>query len=241
LAELGHVVSVDMKGSGAAPKPDDGRYSPSDQAALVHRLIESLDLTNITLVGHSLGGGVTLLTALRLLDAESTRLKRFVIVGGAAYPQSMPPFIGLAERPRLSAFLFRLLGSHRIVRTVLRSIVHDKRGVDEAQVRGYSEPLRSPVAVRALIDSARQIVPPDLASIVGRYGEISTPGLLLWGRNDRVVPLSVGERLAAALPNARLHVLDDCGHLPAEELPDESFAILADFLGVPGSRQRIST
>jgi len=56
------------------------------------------------------------------------------------------------------------------------------------------------------------------------------PDLLMWGRHDRVVPLAVGRRLAEAMPGARLHVLDACGHLPLEELPDESFAVLQRFL-----------
>jgi pimeloyl-ACP methyl ester carboxylesterase len=230
LAERGHVVLIDLKGFGAAPKPDDGRYAPSDQAELVHRLMEALDLERVTLVGHSLGGGVALLTALRLLDAGSTRLRRLVIVSGAAYEQELPPFIALADRPRVSALLFRVVGARLIVRTVLRTIVHDPSSLSEEQIRGYAEPLLSRDAVRVLIDVARQIVPADLSEITRRYEEIRTPTLLLWGLGDRVVPLEVGRRLEEALPNARLHVLDACGHLPAEEWPDESFAVLASFL-----------
>ena len=230
LAELGHVVQIDMKGFGLAPKPDDGRYAPSDQAELVQRLIETRELENVTVVGHSLGGGVALLTALRLLDAGSTRLSRLVIVAGAAYEQRLPPFIALAESPRLSSLLFRLAGARLIVRSVLRSIVHESSGVSEEQVRGYADPLVSRDAVRVLMDVARQIVPPDLETLTRRYGEIGVPTLLIWGRGDRVVPLDVGQRLAVAMPDVRLHVLDACGHLPPEERPHESFDVLASFL-----------
>ena len=247
LAELGHVVQIDMKGFGLAPKPDDGRYAPSDQAKLVQRLIETRNLENVTLVGHSLGGGVALLTALRLLDVGSTRLSRLVVVAGAAYEQRLPPFIALAERPRLSAALFRLAGARLIVRGVLRSIVHDPSSVSDDQIGGYADPLRSPDALRVLMDVARQIVPPDLPDLTRRYGEIVVPTLLMWGRSDRVVPLEVGGRLAEAMPDARLHVFDACGHLPPEEWPDESFAVLAEFLADTAGRQsgrtaqRIST
>jgi len=181
-------------------------------------------------VGHSLGGGVALLTALRLHDAREGRLRRLVIVGGVAYEQRLPPFVGLAEHPRLSRALFRLVGPRRVARGVLRSIVHDGSRITEEQVVGYADPLASPGAMRALIDAARQIVPPDLDRVTPRYREIDVPSLLVWGREDRVVPLAVGQRLAAELPDARLHVLERCGHLPAEERPDESFAVLAAFL-----------
>ena len=230
LAQRGHVVQVDMKGFGQSPKPDDGRYAPSDHAELVHKLVDTLGLQSLTVIGHSLGGGVALLTALRLMDAGASCLERLVIIGGAAYEQRLPPFVGLAERPRLGSFLFRLVGAERVVARVLRSIVHDPSGVSPDQVLGYAGPLRSPEAIRALIDTARQIVPADLHMTTGRYKEIDVPTLLLWGRGDRVVPLAVGERLARAMPNARLHVMESCGHLPAEERPDESFAVVARFL-----------
>jgi len=230
LASRGHVVLMDMKGFGQAPKPKDGRYGPEDQAELAHRLIEERGLGDLTLVGHSIGGGVALLTALRLLDAGSTRLKRMVIVAGAAYQQRLPPFVRLAEHPRLSTLIMRAIGPRMIVRAVLRSIVHDPTKVDTLQVRGYADPLRSGLAIRALIESARQIRPPNLDELASRYAELEVPTLLMWGRHDRVVPLSVGERLAVALPNARLQVLEACGHLPAEELPTQSLTILESFL-----------
>jgi pimeloyl-ACP methyl ester carboxylesterase len=231
LARRGHVVMVDMKGSGRAPKPDDGRYSPEHQAELVLRLVERRDLRRLTLVGHSLGGGVALLTALGLHEQSLGRLRRLVIVAGAAYAQRLPPFVRLADHPRASSFVFRLVGARLVVRGVLRSIVYDRSTVSEEQVTGYATPLESSDAVRALIDSARQIRPEGLESLTARYPQLDVPALLLWGRQDRVVPLWVGQRLARDLPSARLHVFDRCGHLPPEELPEESWAVLEAFLG----------
>lgn len=236
LGARGHVVALDLKGFGKAPKPADERYGPEHQAELVHRLIEERDLRRITLVGHSLGGGVALLTALRLADAGVRRIERMVIVSGAAYDQRLPPFVRMADYPRLAALLFRALGSERVVRTVLMQIVHDVARVDEAQVRGYAAPLASEDAVYALLATARQIRPAALDTITARYPELNIPTLLLWGRRDRVVPLSIGERLARELPDARLHVLERCGHIPPEEVPDESYALLERFLGERLSR-----
>lgn len=230
LAARGHVVLVDLKGFGAAPKPDDGRYAPDHQAELVHRLILQRDLRRVTLIGHSLGGGVALLVALRLLDERPPRLARMVLVAGAAYQQRMPPFVKLARHARLSRLLMRLAGPRRIVRRVLRTIVHDPQRITVAQIEGYAHPLETGGAHTALLQSALQIVPEDLGQVVARYPMIDVPALLLWGREDSVVPLTVGERLAQELPDAALVVLDSCGHLPAEEMPDESIAVLQAFL-----------
>jgi pimeloyl-ACP methyl ester carboxylesterase len=224
------VVAVDLKGYGKAPKPADGRYAPEDQAELLLRLIEQRNLSRLTLVGHSLGGGVTLLTALGLVGRSPRRLERMVIVAGAAYDQRMPPFVRLADYPRISSLAFRAVGVRRVIRSVLEQIVHDPGRIDESQVRGYATPLRSPEAIRCLIASAQQIRPAELDRIIARYPTLDVPTLLIWGRSDRVVPPAVGERLQRDLPRARLVVLDHCGHLPAEELPEESYAVLERFL-----------
>ncbi|HKJ03422.1 MAG TPA: alpha/beta hydrolase [Longimicrobiales bacterium] len=230
LARRGHVVLVDLKGFGSAPKPDDGAYAPRDHAELVHRLVLQRDLRRVTLVGHSLGGGIALLTALRLLDDGAGRLHRMVIVAGAAYPQRLPPFVALAKRRRVAGALLRLVGARRVVRFVLRNIVYRPEDVTRSQVEGYADPLSTPEARAALISTALQIQPPDLAGVVRRYPEIDVPALLMWGRQDRVVPLSVGEALSRALPQGRLVVLEECGHLPAEELPAKSVEVLETFL-----------
>lgn len=230
LARRGHVVLVDMKGFGAAPKPDDDRYAPVHQAELVHHLVLQRDLRHVTLVGHSLGGGVALLTALRLREESPSRLARMVLVAGAAYRQKLPPFASLAHRPRLSRLLMKLFGPRRIVRRVLRTIVYDPSRITAGQIESYAQPMATTGAVTALIRSALQMVPDDLDELTARYRTLDVPTLLLWGRQDRVVSPAIGERLARELPDATLVVLDACGHLPAEELPDESATVLRAFL-----------
>lgn len=230
LAPRGRVLAVDLKGFGDAPKPDDGRYTPGDLAALVVDLVRELDLRNVTLIGHSLGGGVSLIAALRLLAGEPRRLARLVLVAAAAYPQPLPPLVGLSKLGGPGRILMQLVGAPRVVRSVLRTIVHDPRTITDGQVEAYARPLESADGVRAAMAVGGAIVPQDLGELTRRYPEIDVPALVLWGDEDPVVPLWVGERLAEELPQARLAVLTGCGHLPPEELPEESLARLEDFL-----------
>ncbi len=230
LGEIGHVVQVDLKGFGAAPRPDDGAYGPKDQADLIKSLIRQRDLHRITLVGHSLGGSIALITALDLIREDPSRLERLIVVAGPAYRQKLAPFVALGRVPRFSNAVIRLLGTRRIVRYVLRSIVFDPKAVSAGQVEGYAHPLDSAEARRALWDSARAIVPPKLDDYIACYPTLDVPALLLWGRRDPVVPLWVGERLAAELPRAQLEVMEQCGHAPPEEHPAASLKIVLDFL-----------
>ena len=231
LARSHRVILVDLTGFGSAPKPVGSGYSPLDLARPVVDLVLRLDLRDLTLLGHSLGGGVVLAAALRLLDAgELGRMRGLVAVAGAAYRQRLPPFAALARWPLLCRLGLSTIPTGWLVRRVLQSVVYDPRSVDDDQVEGYAAPLRSAAARRVLVASARQLVPPDLDRLTARYAELDLPALLLWGRRDPVVPLAVGERLARDLPRARLVVLDRCGHLPAEERPRESLFALEGFL-----------
>ncbi len=230
LAEDHRVVVVEMKGSGSSPKPRDGEYGPVEQASLLYRLILQKDLEDLTLVGHSLGGGICLLTALLLLDQAPERLRRLVVVAGSAFPQPLPPFIRLVSRPILGPLALGLIPPSFYLRKALRLAYYRPGLVTESQVQAYAAPLRDPAARRALSRKARQILPTDIEERVARYGEITVPSLLIWGREDTIVPLRLGRRLARALPSPRMAVIPECGHMPQEEKPEESLALLTGFL-----------
>lgn len=227
-------ITVDLPGFGRAPAPRHGDYSIRAMATAVADLVEGLDLRDVTLVGHSLGGGVALVAALDLLDrgqSEATaRLGRLVSVAGAAYPQREPPFVHLARRGRLASVGFALLPKRWLVRKAMEAIVVQKEAVTVDRVESYAKPMREARRRRAFLECARHIVPPDVERITSRIPQIDVPSLCMWGRQDRVVPLSIGERLARELPRGRLLTIEACGHQVVEEKPSESLAGLLAFL-----------
>ena len=230
LRRRGRVATVDLKGFGASDKPDDGRYAPADQVALLLEWIEEANPGRLTLVGHSYGGGLALFTAVELRERGDRRLDRLVIVAGAAYRQPLPPFVALSRHPLLASLGVRVLGAERVIRWTLRGIVADRATVEEGSVRAYAAALRTRSGLSAALEAARTLVPPDLDDRVRRYPLVDVPTLLLWGDSDPVVPLRIGRRLAAELPCARLEVLRSCGHVPHEEHPDASLVLLERFL-----------
>lgn len=229
LERRGRVLAVDLLGFGGSPKPEEGAYDPVGQAGLVLDALESLGVSRVTLVGHSLGGGVAIMTALGL-QAAGRPPARLVMVAGAAYRQRIPPFVRCARYPRLVDLAFRAVGPRFVVRQVARPIVYDPASITNEFVEGHAEPLTRPGAVHALLTCAARIAPPDIDAITARYAALAMPTLLLWGRHDRVVPPSIGSRLARTLPNARLHTLERCGHIPQEEVPETSLKLLERFL-----------
>ncbi|MEO7192384.1 MAG: alpha/beta fold hydrolase [Vicinamibacterales bacterium] len=229
FAETHHVYAVDLKGSGRSPKPRDGRYTMHDQAALVLELIAERRLPHVTLVGHSFGGGVALLTALTLA-AEPGMLESLILFDCPAYRQRFPAFIRWLRMPVLGPLLQRLTPVSFQVRTVLRLAYHRRDLITDDVVAAYAAPLRTPGAQGALRETARQIVPTDIDAIAERYPSLQIPTLLIWGRHDAIVPLAIGQRLHQAIGGSRLIVLDDSGHVPHEEMPAQVRPILREFL-----------
>ncbi len=229
LGERHEVIAVDLKGCGASPKPDDGAYGILDQARLVTDLLVKRGLTDVTLIGHSLGGGVALAVTLELLAVGRPRIARLVLIDSIAYDQRFPWFIQVLRTPGLGELAISVTPPRLQVRMVLRYAFYDSRAITDDVVTAYAAPLRHRDARRALVTTARQLVPPDMDAFTRRYPEIDIPVLLVWGRHDRVVPLRLGERLAGALPRAELSVVEACGHVPHEERPRDTLEIVDGF------------
>lgn len=227
-------IVVDMTGFGVAPRPVDADVSTVGLAGAVVRLIERLDLDDVSLIGHSLGGGVAMLAALALRDSDDPRdrerIARFVSVAGATYPQRPPRFVRLARNRPAAELLFRLVPKHALLWAIYRTVVSRPEAATLERIRAYAQPFQRAVTQQTAIDVAQQIVPPDVEQRIARYPQLGIPVLCLWGSEDRIVPLWVGQRLAAEMPGGRFVALERCGHMPTEEAPAESLEITLDFL-----------
>ncbi len=218
LATTHRVIAIDLRGFGRSDKPFDQTYGVADHADVVRAFIRQANLSRITLVGHSYGGMI----ALRLvLDRrlEPWRISRLVAMSAPAYPQNYSPGVRFLNRPLLPYVALLAVPSELIAAVALWG---ERVGFDQLSERDisiYAEPLAAPGGPHALISTARQIVPPDLDRIIARYPTVAKPTLVLWCREDQVVPLSTGERLARTIPRARLAVIEDCDHMPAEQAP----------------------
>jgi pimeloyl-ACP methyl ester carboxylesterase len=231
LAKTHRVIAVDLKGFGQSDKPFDSRYSVFDQAELLAQLIEDKDLRNLTLVGHSFGGGIALLLALEANERLKGRISKLVLLDTIAYPQNIPVFFRLLDVPLVSHLGVSMVPASFQTRVALRIAYFDDSKIDQDEVETYAAPLKTAAGKHAIIYSARQIVPDGLAEISERYKTIKLPTLILWCDHDRIVPLEVGLKLRRTLPNSTLRLVEDCGHMPQEEQPASTLKLLQGFLG----------
>lgn len=230
FARTNKLFLIDLKGFGKSPKPRDDRYSIQDQADLVHQFIVQQDLRGLTLIGHSMGGAVVLFVTLKLIKEKSDRLAALVVVDGAAYRQRLPLFIAILRLPVIRSIVFTLLSDKANTKLILKKSYFDPSKITKEQIKAYAEPLGMPNGKYALTRTAEKIIPDNIDEITQQYGNITVPTLIIWGKQDEIVPLSVGEKLHQAIRQSEFEVIDKCGHIPPEEKPVETINALRRFL-----------
>ena len=230
LADQYKTVSLDLKGFGRSPKPADNEYSAEDQAELVADFIVNKDLSDITLIGHSLGGAIGLLTAVKLQARGRKSPHSLVLIDTIAYKQPLPLFIKLLRLPMFGRLLMDVVSEEIQVEVMLRYLYHDKTKITKETIAQYAAPLKEPGAKTALIKTAKLIIPPHIEKIVPSYRSIYSPTLIIWGQYDRIVSLRIGSRLAGELPNAKLIPPLPAGHAPHEEVPGLVMPEILNFL-----------
>lgn len=230
LAKTNHVIAVDLKGFGESDKPLDERYSVFDQAQLINDYLRERDLHNVTLVGHSFGGGVVLAAALADLDSKTNRIEKLVLLDSIAYRQPMPMFFQLLRTPVIGEIGMSLVPPEVQISRALTVAYHYSGKLEAETVRNYAAPLYSEGGRHALLHTVNSLEPESADAIAARYPELKVPVLLLWCEYDKIVPLAFGKKLAGDLPNSRIHFILNCGHIPQEEQPTETLRSIKQFV-----------
>jgi pimeloyl-ACP methyl ester carboxylesterase len=224
LAERFRVIAVDFKGFGFSSK-NAGDYTKRSQAQLLVRLLDQLKIERAVLCGNSMGGEI----ALNVARYDPQRVSGLVLVdsagidiGGVSVVPSFSlwPIIG----PALTALT---LVSDGVVRNGLRTSFYDQSKVTDERVAAYYRPLQTRDGQHAAYLSRRQS---GMFPIEGEISKIRQPALIIWGADDRQIPLEAGIRLNAMLSGSRLVVLERCGHIPQEETPERFVREVLNFV-----------
>jgi pimeloyl-ACP methyl ester carboxylesterase len=222
LAQQHRVAAFDLRGFGYTDMPEDGDYSLTAQAALIHDAMARLGIDRAAVVGHSMGGDIAM--RLALLHPES--VSRLVLVDSVTeHETSRGRRLPRLVRPLLPLIAGFSLNTHSLRRGIL-SAVHDPAHVTDDVVAGYERPMHVKGRLRAL----RMLMAHRAWDLPVEPERITQPTLVLWGEHDRWIPVEHGEELAQRIPNARFAVVRSAGHLPLEEQPVDTAVMLSAFL-----------
>lgn len=218
-----HIISVDMPPFGKSDKSKRYFYSYKNIAETVHQLTDSLGIERFSLIGHSMGGQI----ALNMMHQKPNKIERGILLASSSYYKRAKKHHILASYlPFFSYFVKHYLSKTGVVGN-LKSVVYDQSLIDETMIRGYAEQFEDQRIFPAL---ARMIRHREGDLPEGTLRKIKTPCLLIWGEYDRIVPVQIGERLVQDLPNSKLVVLKNAGHLIPEERPMEVYKQIRKFL-----------
>jgi pimeloyl-ACP methyl ester carboxylesterase len=220
-------IAPDLPGFGESPMPDED-ISINGYARWVDELCGALDLESPLVIGNSMGGFV----GAELAISYPTRVQRLVLVSPAGITTEY-----LARRPLMTAARLAAMAevglASRLDEFVRRRRL--RRLALQAVVR-YPERLSAPLAWELIHGSGRAGFLPALDALIGysvreRLAQIEIPVLLVWGRNDMLVPVGDAERYAELIgPNARKVIFGDTGHVPMIERPSRFNPLAAEFL-----------
>ena len=232
LGESAHVIAPDLLGHGESAKPR-GDYSLGAHACGIRDLLAALGHDRVTLVGHSLGGGIAMQFAyqfperaerLALVDAGGLGPEVSLVLRAATLPGSEMVLPVIAHRWVRSA-------GTRVAQLLEAARVPVSPAVSAALV-GYAS-LGDAATREAFVHTARSVMDVRGQRVDARdrlYLAADLPLLLVWGARDAIIPLAHGTDLAARLPDARLEVFERSGHFPHLTEPERLAAVLADWL-----------
>ena len=215
------VISLDLKGFGWTDRPA-GDYSPRAQARLVFALLDARGVNSAAVVAHSWGASVALEMALM----QPARVERLALYDAWVYEDQLPSTFHWARSEGLGEVLFGAFYAERSEDKIAQAF-YDERNVSESLIEDVERALDRPGTVAAALAATRG---QRFAEIEGRYRELNQPALLLWGREDRVTPVEIGQRLSRDLKHAKLITYPRSGHFPMLEAASESTRDLAEFL-----------
>jgi len=216
LAAKHRVIALDQIGFGRSDKPLLG-YRAGTFVDFLDGFLNELKIDRASLVGNSLGGWIAANFAL----AHPERIERLVLcdaAGYAAVPKTMDPRALNALR----------LASREDVRYLGPLTFHNKRFYEDVDLAFKQRVTAGDnYTVNQLLDS--MIRGEDVLD--GRLGAIHKPTLIVWGREDKLIPLNFAERFHKEITGSRLEVIDDCGHMPHVECADKFNHALLKFFG----------
>jgi pimeloyl-ACP methyl ester carboxylesterase len=224
------LILIDLKGCGNSPKPPDSHYSSKDHADLIYKFILDHDLKNLTLIGNSFGGALSLLLSIMLLENEPGRLRSLVLIDAGAYKEYIPGYLKLIGVPIIGAAAIYLVPAKCAAKSILKLAYYDPEKITKEQIEAYAAPIASPGGKHALLETGKQIIPPNIDELVAKYKDINVPTLIIWGKQDKIINPIVGDLLDQAIPNSTLKWIDQCGHVPQEEKPEATVPLVLDFL-----------
>ncbi len=217
-------LRYDLFGRGYSDRPRV-RYDLELFVRQLAALLDGLGMQQVDLVGLSMGGIIASAFTVRY----AARVGRLALIDPiGTQPMPLNVLYKLALLPGISEVALSLLGTEQMVQSLAKDFF-DAAEVERFQAR-YRTQMQLRGFKRAILSTVRNGVVDGSPEIYRSLGQLDTPVLLLWGRDDHTLPLAQSEPILKLVPRAQFHVIEGAGHIPNVEQPQIVNPILLDFL-----------
>lgn len=223
------LIAIDLPGHGLTQAPKGYRATLEGNASLVGKLADHASVTRFVLAGNSMGGAVAATFAM----ASPERLDGLVLVDAAGWPgedrgaSSGPPLVFQMINNPVGRAILKWFDPRMFAKGGLKSAYLDESLVTKDLLDRYGELALAPGHRDILLTQSSR---PAKSVTAADYKEIDVPTLVLSGEQDKLIPVAQSRAIAAAIPGARLVTYPEGGHVPMEQLPDQSAKDLREFL-----------
>ncbi len=233
LASEYTVHAIDLPGFGASSKPARAPFDPAWFSRAVIRFMDELGIKRAHLVGNSLGGRVAIEVGL----TAPNRVRSLSLLTPSLAWRKRREFVPIVKmlRPELAAIPHKM-SSYVVRRQFWSMFGRPERlhpSVADLAVEEFVAGYRNHAARVAFSSAARNIYleePNGPDGFYERLSQLQPPAMFVWGDEDPLVPLAFCVHVTESLPDARQVVLNECGHVPQVELPEDTNGLIVDFM-----------
>jgi pimeloyl-ACP methyl ester carboxylesterase len=229
LSKLYQVYAIDLPGHGLSDKPESG-YTSAFAIEYAAGIMEALGIKHANLIGHSLGGAISINIALSLPE----RVSKLVLVNSAGLSRTIPWLYRLSSLPGLGKILVSLAVGPTLERSNKRlfynSPVLPEGMLDDVLANSSRSGVRGTL-LRILQHNVGFRGPRPEAILIDKLPPLRVPTLFIHGAQDKLFPLEHVREAFSMVPNSRVRIFDQCGHCPHIEKIVEFNETVMAFLG----------
>ena len=227
LKKTNTIVRMDLPAFGLTGPNKTADYSIKSYTTFLDQFLNEIAIDSFHLAGNSLGGNI----AWNYAAEHPNKVDKLILIDASGLPTNKPrpAVFKMAKTPVVSNLFLYVTPKFFINRNMQEVYADDTKITDDLVSRYHKMALREGNR-KAFIDRARMDFKLGSKANIDKLKSIQNSTLLIWGAQDNWIPLDNGKRMDSVMHNSKLVVLENSGHVPMEENPEESLAIFKQFM-----------
>jgi pimeloyl-ACP methyl ester carboxylesterase len=209
------VLVPDLIGFGLSDKPLVD-YTTDYLSDFIRKFLKKLNINSVSILGSSLGGQI----GAEFTYQNNSMVEKLVLIS--------PSGIMKHSTPALDAYVMAALYPSDSSASNAFQIMSGSKNIDKKTIKGFVQRMKLPNAKMAFMSTLLGLK--DAEIISEKLVSITSPTLIIWGENDPIIPIKYAQSFVSEIDDCRFVKMENCGHTPYVESPDEFYKIVSDFL-----------